>query len=353
MGIFFKIIGAFLTIAILRCAWMIITVAGIFSPIEPLLVEQCTRMNIAPGTEDIVIDHKSGIVFVGAGDRRNWYADESSQNPSQERNGIYAFDPKIPGSLKLVSPPNMKNFLPHGIDLWHGENGERRLFVVNHAGGRREHVEIFDIDTDHMLKLIKTVSFDAMHSPNDVVAVGPEQFYATNDRGYDQGIMSVAELYLGLPLSSAVYYDGEQGRLVKKRLTYANGINKSPDGQTIYIAEFLRRSITAYQRDFSTGELKHIKRYKIKTGPDNIDVDSEGNLWTAGHSQALKFQKHAEDATKISPSHVIKIDPKTGHSENVMISIAGEINASSVGAADRGHLYVGAVFDGHILDCRL
>jgi len=44
-----------------------------------------------------------------------------------------------------------------------------------------------------------------MISPNDVVAVAPDQFYVTNDHGYPHGFMLTLEDYLQLPASSLLY----------------------------------------------------------------------------------------------------------------------------------------------------
>ncbi len=344
-------IGMLIATLALRTAWTITQVSGALVAIDPLLVDKCTRLDIAPGTEDIAIDHNSGIVFVGAGDRRSWYAGTQDSNGYKNKNGIYAFDPQKPGSLKLVSPPDMKPFLPHGISLWQGPVGERRLFVVNHPGDGREIVELFSVANDNMLTHIESIYFDEMYSPNDIVAVGPRQFYATNDRAYDVGIAATLELYLSLPLSDAVYFDGKTGRTIQKGLMYANGINQSKDGKTIYIAEFLRRTVTSYDRDIETGKLTQKRRYKLNTGPDNIDVSSDDIVWVTGHPKALAFQDHAEDSSKISPSHVVRINPENAEISNAFISTYGEINGSSIGAVDRGKLYVGAVFESHILSC--
>jgi len=204
-----------------------------------------------------------------------------------------------------------------------------------------------------VLSHLESVSFEEMYSPNDVVAVGPRQFYATNDRRYDQGFMANVEMYFALPLTSIVYFDGEVGQTIQNRLVYANGINQSPDGETIYVSEVLKRRVSVFHRDVRTNDLSSIKEINLNTAPDNIDVDPSGMLWIGGHPQVLKFESHAKDASEISPSHVIKVDPKTGEYEDVFVSLDGEINASSVGAAYNGKLLVGAVFDQHIMVCPL
>lgn len=326
--------------------------SGTFVKLENQLVEQCRRIDIAPGAEDVQVDPETNIAFITAMERRAWYHDGIAS--AADTNGIYILNlsttdlAAIPPAIK-VSPANMENFNPHGLYLW-SDGNEKRLFVVNHPITGEEIIEIFSVGDDNFLTHLESISFDAMHSPNDVVAVGPRQFYATNDKGFEGGIMETLEAYLALPLSNAVYFDGRDGKIAAKGLKYANGINISPDGKTIYIAEFLRRKITAFSRD-NEGVLKKIKSMTVPTGPDNIDVDRDGMIWTAGHTKVFDFMAHAKDPINIAPSHAARLDPSTGKVETVFVSTNGEINGSSVGAVGAGKLIIGPVFDGHVMVC--
>lgn len=329
----------------------LIPAAGVFAELEPTGLNECRRVDIAPGTEDVTIDAERNMAFVSAADRRAWFNAEGDEEVNP-KNGIYALALDGSDAARRISPA-MENFLPHGISLWRGPNGARRLFVVNHPPSGEQIVEIFAVDADGALTHLESVSFEAMHSPNDVLAVGPRAFYATNDRGYTEGFLSMLEAYMALPFSSLVYYDGENGRIIEDGLTYANGINQSADGETVYVAEFLKRRIAAYDRDPETGALKKRRTWKVNTGPDNIEVAQDGALWIAGHSKVFDFLAHAEDESEIAPSHVIRLDPETGETRDVFISTGGEINGSSVGAVFDDTLIVGAVFDGHVIVCPL
>jgi len=329
----------------LAFAWLlavILPVAGTFQSLEPKLVEACTSLDVFPGTEDIAIDHATNLAFVSATDRR-----------TDRGGGIFLIDLENPGSATRVSPPDLSDFHPHGISLWHGTGSEARLFAISHGSNGDDTVEIFNVAEGGSLAHIESISFAEMYSPNDLLAVGPRQFYATNDRGEKRGIVGTLEQYFGLPLSSAVYYDGTDGRRITKGLVAANGINQSLDGKTVYIAELLKRRIRVFDRDIATGELTRRATIKVNTAPDNIDVDQDGTLWIGGHSEIFKFLAHAKDAAETAPSHVIKIDPNSHAVEDVFISIDGEINASSVGAVLGDTLLVGAVFDSNVMICPL
>lgn len=321
--------------------------AGVFDTLEPKLVEQCARIDIAPGTEDVTFDRASGLAYVSADDRRaSW---EGEEGPG----GIWRLDPADPSSLELVTVDAPADFHPHGISLWTGPDGARRLFVVSHPNDGREVVEIFDIAADGALAHAESVSFPEMYSPNDLVAVGPDSFYVTNDQRHEGGFMGLLESYFAVPMTSLAYYDGESGRTVVSGLSYANGVNVSADGRHVYVAEILRRAVGVYERDPETAELRRIARHGVGTAPDNIEIGPEGDLWIGAHPRIFDFVAHAEDENQIAPSHVVRLDPETGEVETVLVSLDGELSASASAAVHDGRLLVGAVFDGHILSCPL
>lgn len=331
-------------------AWFlynIIPASGVLVRLEPKLIDQCRSVAVFPGTEDVTIDEEAGLAFVSADDRRATAAGKPVQG------GIYAL--KLDGSDRVskVSPDSFGEFHPHGISLWRGEDGRKRLFVINHTLGDGHKVEIFDVGFGGALLHVDSVAFDEMSSPNDILGVGPRSFYVTNDRGFREGLMATLEAYLALPFSSLAYYDGQTGSIAVRGLTFANGVNMSADGGTIYVSEFLRRRIGVYSRDAESGALSLVRRYPVNTGPDNIEVSSDGALWIGGHSKVFDFVKHARDASHIAPSHVIRVNPATGETEDILIDTSGGLNGSSVGAATADTLVVGAVFDGNVLVCPL
>lgn len=346
------IIGIFFIAVAGVIAWMALMLAplsGVFQELSPLLVDQCRRVDIAPGTEDVEIDEGSGQVFISTFDRRGWYLGNETTRPP---GAIYMLDlADRTLTPALVSENAPEDFSPHGISLWRGDNGERRLFVINHRADGVEAVEMFDINPDGTLFHTETVSFEEMYSPNDVVAIGNRAFYATNDKRYDGGLMGTLETYLGLALTDVVYFDGVNSTVAADGFVYANGINASQDGTELYVAEVLKRRISVLERNVATGALHLEKHITLNTAPDNIDVAPDGSLYAAGHSKLFAFVDHAENPAEISPSHVVRIDPVSGKSEGIFISTQGEINGSSVGAANNDVLIVGAVFDPHVLVC--
>jgi arylesterase/paraoxonase len=323
----------------------IVPASGVLLDLKPLLVDRCTRVEVFPGTEDVTIDPDTGFAFVSASDRR------AARAGRPVRGGVFTVELTAGHAVANVTPAEPADFQPHGISLWKGPDGDKRLFVINHPAAGGHAVEIFGVGEGGTLAHLETVAFEAMHSPNDVVAIGPRQFYATNDHGFREGVLGMLEAWLALPFASAVYFDGSEGRVVQRGLVYANGINLSADGSTVYIAEVLERRIGFYARDAKTGDLRHLRSEAVATNPDNIEVARDGALWIGGHPRIFDFLAHSKDPAAIAPSQVLRLDPATGQTTTVFLDTGGRLNASSVGAMWNGPLVVGAVFDGHVLVC--
>jgi len=334
------IIAVILLALLTRLAFVIVPASGVLADLQPVLTDRCEALVVAPGTEDITIHHDAGLAFISTDDRRNG-----------ARGAIYALSLDGSQTLREVSGGMPDPFHPHGISLWTGQDGSKRLFVVNHRTPHDHTIEIFDIDSDGALSLAETVTHAVLTSPNDVLAVGPRQFYATNDRAYPTGIMSNLEAYLGLPLASVSYFNGESGRIVADGLAYANGINMSADGGMVYVAEILGRGVRIYDRDVQSGGLRRTRDVSVPTAPDNIEIGEDGALWIGGHPRVFDFVTHSKDENHSAPSHVIRVDPNTGDVTTVLMSLDGELNASSVAAVTENMLLVGAVFDDRILIC--
>src|SRR3990167_5925181 len=325
--------------------WNLVPASGVFAGLKPKLIDDCGAVAVFPGTEDVTIDPELQVAFISADDRRATLAGAPVQG------GVYAL--RLDGSDRVskVSPDSFGEFHPHGISLWRGDDGRKRLFAINHTINEGDKVEIFDVGTGGALMHVETVSFPAMSSPNDVLGVGPRSFYVTNDKAFKQGFMAQVEAYLALPLASLAYFDGQGGKIAARGLAYANGVNMSAGGATGYATAFLGRQVVVYDRDLATGALTRKKSIRVNTGPDNVEVASDGALWIAGHPKVFDFLKHVKDPSHVAPSQVIRVNPQSGTVEDMLIDTGGTINASSVGAVWDDTLIVGSVFDDHVMVC--
>jgi arylesterase/paraoxonase len=329
--------------------------AGVFAEIEPHFDGDCRAVAGAVGAEDIVVDRERRVAYLSSFDRRAAARGEAVEG------AIFAFDLTGPNAEPVPLATGFGGELrPHGISLWQ-EEGEAggRLFVVNHPEGGHT-IEIFAVRGDR-LEHVETIRDELLVSPNDVAAVGPRQFYVTNDHGNRTPLGRTIEDYGRLRRSNVVHYDGERARVVADGIAYANGVNVSPAGDEVYVAATTGRAILRYDRDPSTGELALAERIDVGTGVDNIDVDRHGNLWVAAHPQLLRFVAHAGDAAERSPSQVLWLEalPRQGgvgpageRFLETYLGDGGELSGSSVAVAVGSRLLIGSVFEQHFLLCQ-
>jgi arylesterase/paraoxonase len=206
----------------------------------------------------------------------------------------------------------------------------------------------------HQIKLPKqiysmtyreSISYPDLVSPNDLIAVGPSQFYVTNDHRYAPGNpMQLVEDYLGLPLSNVSYYDGTHGSIGATGLRFANGITATNDLKTFFVSQATGRKISVFNRDSSTNELTKQSDIAIKFGPDNLEWDTQGNLWVAGHPRLFDFLAHTDNADNHSPSQVVKIDVNSTKpvTSNIYLSMGADISGATVAAVYNGTVIKGS-----------
>lgn len=323
--------------------------SGMLMEVQPHFAGRCEAVPGVTGGEDITIDHAWQQAFVSSDDRR---AHQAGQ-PVPGR--IFRLDMADPAAKPQdITPTLAFSFHPHGFSLYRDAQGGRRLFVVNHREDGSEAVEIFRVPQQGPLVHLRSVTYPALISPNDLVATGPEQFYATSDHGFARGHwLQRVEDYLGLPLASVSYFDGQQGTQVAGGLRYANGINASADGRTLYVAEVTARRLQEFTVGSSPVDVHKERQVFMGTGIDNLEWGDDGYLWTAGHPKLFAFMVHAKNAQAPSPSHVIRIDPKTLQPTDVMLNDGRDLSASSVAAVHKGTMLVGPVYAPYLLRCRL
>jgi len=351
---FWKIAGWTIAAIVVVIAGLVVrtlNIAGSFTELKPVALANCTAIPGIIGVEDLQIDRAANILFASATDRR---APAGKPNP---QDGIYILDLSKTDAkfVKLAGTP--ANFHPHGLSLYRSQNGSRVLMVVNHPLGGNSRIEIFDVSGSGAAVTLAhraSVSGALLFSPNDVVAVGKDRFYASNDHGSRTALGTTLETYLMLPRSSVVYYDGNVFHEVAKSMTFANGVNVSADLSRIYVAETTGRKISTFDRDVMSGVLTPAGELSIPAGLDNIDVDGEGNLWVAAHPKMLAIQGYRDDPAKPSPSEILKVTVQGGipvSAVPVYVNAGAQIGAASVGATANGHLFIGSIFDAKVLDC--
>ncbi|XP_012576520.1 PREDICTED: serum paraoxonase/arylesterase 2 isoform X2 [Condylura cristata] len=192
--------------------------------------------------------------------------------------GLHSFAPDKPGGilmmdLKEENPRalelrisrgfNLASFNPHGIGTFIDSDDTVYLFVVNHPEFKNT-VEIFKFDEEeNSLLHLKTIKHELLPSVNDIVAVGPTHFYATNDHYFSDPFLKYLETYLNLHWANVVYYSPNEVKVVAEGFDSANGITISPDKKYIYVADIFAHEIHVLEKQPSMN-LTQLKVLRIQ-----------------------------------------------------------------------------------------
>jgi len=324
--------------------------AGVFLSIPPKAVGFCSPVTSGGvvGVEDLAIDQDAHLAYLSGYDRRG------SAKGLKVRGAIWVYDLQqqeaAPVDATAGALPD--GFLPQGISLFVGADGKRTLFVVSHAGGNHS-IEIFDV-VGKTLTHRQTVTGDALVSPNDVVGVGPDSFYVTNDHANVSGWNRMIEDFGRFRLTTVQYFDGRVFRTAISGLGGSNGINVSADGKSLFVSAASERAIHVYDRDPQSGSVTQRAVVSVPGFPDNIDVEADGNLLVAIHSKVFDLLAHAQDPAKLSPSHVMLLtaDGKGSFTpETIYYNNGEEISGASVASAYGPAILIGSIFEHKFLSC--
>ncbi|NTX10888.1 SMP-30/gluconolactonase/LRE family protein [Myxococcus sp. CA056] len=325
--------------------------AGQFKSLSPHAPGKCKPVSGMPGAEDITFHPGLGYAYVSSDDRR------ATMAGSPVTGGIYRYELSGTAPPVLLTGGFSPDFHPHGISLHVDPSGAQTLFVVNHTQAEDNRIERFEVGEDGLLVHRATFRDALLVSPNDVVAMDAQRFYVTNDHGNPPGMKQRVEDYLQLAQGNVLYFDGQRFQEVIQGTKYANGINRSLDGSTVYVAQSVGRSLSSYARDPKTGALTLLKTLDLDSGPDNIELDAEGNLWIASHPKLLDFASHAGDPTgkTRSPAQVLRLTGKGADlkASEVFLDDGSQTSGTATAAVFGKRMLLGPVFEKDFLDCEL
>ncbi len=333
------------------------TRAGEFTTLQPRFDGTCVTAGGLPGAEDMALDRASGQLFVSSDDRR--------AEPAR-RGAIYMLPFATLESVSARTDATVgvpERFHPHGVSLWTGPDGARRLFVINHPDGwegAASTVEIYDVAPEGTLRHVRTVSDPAFSRLNDIVADGPESFFVTRETLAARN--SAGELWGQLSdtdrTGAVLRYAGGQVSEAATGFSFANSLALSPDAGRLYASDTIARTVRVYGRDAATGGLTQIDAAQLGTGVDNLDVEPDGRVWIAAHPKLMTFAfGHARDASVPAPSQVIILEPdpsgKGGRADQVLLTNDGAYSGASVAIRNGQRLVLGSVFEPGVRVCTL
>lgn len=191
---------------------------------------------------------------------------------------VYAVNFEQQGTIGRVTPDGVGEIfitLPQGSvgnGIRFGPSGQ--MYIADYVGHN-----IFEVDTES--RALSVHAHDpTMNQPNDL-AIGQDGTLYASDPNWDEG---TGQLWRISP-------DGEVTRLAADMGT-TNGIEVSPDGRTLYVAESEQRRIWAFaldaEGDISAGRV--VIRFSDH-GLDGMRADVDGNLYVTryGAGTVLKI----------------------------------------------------------------
>ncbi|MFT7154618.1 MAG: arylesterase/paraoxonase [Bacteroidia bacterium] len=340
---------ALLLVLILLAGFVLYTFisTGFFRTVENSFEGEVIKEIALKGAEDITISYTDSFALISA--------TAKLQFPpiGQEHGGLYLMELKSGDFVvKHLTADFALPFAPHGISMLK-TNSTYTVAVVNHTveGHTIEFFSLYDEKLTH----IRTQKSTSLISPNDIVLLDEKRFYVTNDHGYEHGTGRLVEEYGNLAISNVVYFDGQDYSEAAGGISFANGINIDRERNLVFVASPRRFLVKVYESN-DDGTLAFIEDIPCGTGVDNIEFDTEGNLWIGCHPNLLRFTAYAKGKKETTPSELLRITYRSKGDfsvESVYTNDGSTLSGSTVAAPFGDLLLVGTVKDDKMLILRL
>lgn len=248
-------------------------------------------------------------------------------------------------ALKISDGFDKESLNPHGISTFVDKDNTVYLYVVNHPH-MESTVEIFKLE-EQQLSLIhlKTITHELLKSVNDIVVVGPEQFYATRDHYFTSYFLVLLEIFMDVQWSYVLFYSPREVKVVAQGFSSANGITTSLDQKYVYVADVMAKNIHVLKKH-DNWNLTQEKVIQLGTLVDNLTVDpATGDILAGCHPNLSKLLVYnPEDPPG---SEVLRIQDALSDKPRVSTLYANNgsvLQASSVASVYHGKMFIGTVF---------
>ncbi|XP_069128988.1 serum paraoxonase/arylesterase 1-like isoform X1 [Argopecten irradians] len=300
----------------------------------------CVELDGADGgSEDLTI-LPSGLTFISSG----IYPNKQGRILLLDMNEL---SPTVREAKIIGAKLDMATFSPHGISTWtNPDTGEITLMVINHV--QEERVEVFRYRSgSKSLVHLKSITSPLWGSINDLAMVGEDSFYVTQILHSSRPLLRKLEHRLMLSLGEVMFYDGASVRSVASGLHVPNGINKSPDGKVLYVANGGAYQLKSYEI-LDNNDIKFIEDLFLDTTMDNIEVDRlTGDLWIGCHPRYHQIIVHdAQYGSTMTPSQVLKVATSGGRFTDVVevyMDPGTRMTGSTVASIYNGRMLAGTL----------
>ncbi|GMR52470.1 hypothetical protein PMAYCL1PPCAC_22665, partial [Pristionchus mayeri] len=313
------------------------------------------------GSEDIELIRSEGIAFVTSG---ILYL-QPHRAGVEGKMFLYDFNQKLgKDQLKAKQLPikgasfDQNNFHPHGLTHW-VVNGVIRLYVVNHDDEFKHSIEVFDYDPmGPALIHKKSIKHGTFVRPNNLAAVGPDQFIFTNDGIAQTEWGNLIEILSGINRGTVYFYDGQKSQVLLRGMAAPNGIAYDQKNNKVFIAEINYRRMHAYELAKDKQSLKLISTIDLYSACDNLFVDTDGSVYAGCHPVLFEAVKSIGDCEgkATSPSQALHIkfskDYKTASVSEPYANDGSEVSGSTTAVVHGNQMLIGTVCKG-LLHCEI
>ena len=192
------------------------------------------------------------------------------------------------GDPSCAGPPSTDDFQPHGIDVGRGPSGRAAVAVVTH--GDREVIDLFEIGVAAAQPTLTWRGCVAMRpgrAANDVALLDEGGFVVTDmiPRIGEIGpsaIWTMLKISFGAETGSVLRWTPTQNGFVEisnSRGSAPNGVAATPDGRSIYVAEWGAQKVVRLRIDGAGPRTR--TEIQINGSPDNLTWTPAGRLLVA------------------------------------------------------------------------
>ncbi|XP_004045826.1 serum paraoxonase/lactonase 3 [Gorilla gorilla gorilla] len=313
--------------------------------VEPVEPENCHLIEeLESGSEDIDI-LPSGLAFISSGLKYPGMPNFAPDEPGK----IFLMDlneqnPRAQ-ALEISGGFDKELFNPHGISIFIDKDNTVYLYVVNHPH-MKSTVEIFKFEEQQRsLVYLKTIKHELLKSVNDIVVLGPEQFYATRDHYFTNSFLSFFEMILDLRWTYVLFYSPREVKVVAKGFCSANGITVSADQKYVYVADVAAKNIHIMEKH-DNWDLTQLKVIQLGTLVDNLTVDpATGDILAGCHPNPMKLLNYnPEDPPGSEVLRIQNVLSEKPRVSTVYANNGSVLQGTSVASVYHGKILIGTVF---------